>query len=117
MEARPIDAYSDLEQAGLIQRFEFTFELGWKVMKDFLEYNGITIDAPIGPRSVIKTAFSSTLIDDGQVWINMMNHRNRLSHEYSGSYTEEVLKAVKDHYLSALGSLHGTMIENLEKKE
>lgn len=116
MEERSLDDYSDLEKEGLLQRFEFSFELGWKTMKDLLEYNGIKIDVPIGPRSVIKTAFTTELIDDGQTWIDMMQHRNLLSHVYSGSRFEEILHAVQERYLAALGSLHETLKAKLDEE-
>ncbi|MEI8123442.1 MAG: HI0074 family nucleotidyltransferase substrate-binding subunit, partial [bacterium] len=53
-----------LEQEGVIQRFEYTFELAWKSMKDYLEENGVVI-APVTPRQVVKDAFTAKLIEDG----------------------------------------------------
>jgi nucleotidyltransferase substrate binding protein (TIGR01987 family) len=112
-ENRELDSFSDLECEGLIQRFEYTFELGWKVMKDFLEYNGVLIESPVSPRSVIKEAFSSGLISDGQVWIDMMLHRNQLSHMYDSVKAQAVLREVKDRYLGTLGTLHDLLMAKL----
>jgi nucleotidyltransferase substrate binding protein (TIGR01987 family) len=78
---RPLDDFSDLEQQGLVQRFEFSFELAWKTMKDFLESSGIQINL-VTPKAVIKEAFAAKIIDDGQIWIDMMLDRNLLSHTY-----------------------------------
>ena len=76
-----VEQLSDLEQEGIIKRFEYSYELAWKTMKDYLEENGVII-TPVTPRNVIKESFSAKLIDNGQVWIDMMLHRNLLAHTY-----------------------------------
>jgi nucleotidyltransferase substrate binding protein (TIGR01987 family) len=96
---------SQLEKEGTIQRFEIAFELAWKVMKDYLEENGLVVN-PATPRNIIKEAFAAKLVDDGQVWIDMMLHRNLLSHTYDIKVFEEVLQAVAQKYLPALDRLH-----------
>ena len=75
LEERGIDEFSDLELEGLIQRFEYTFELAWKTLKDYLEHRGVAL-AQITPASVIKAAFAAKVIEDGQAWIDMLKHRN-----------------------------------------
>jgi nucleotidyltransferase substrate binding protein (TIGR01987 family) len=100
-----LDALSQLEKEGTIQRFEIAFELAWKTMKDYLEENGLVVN-PATPRSVIKEAFAAKLLDDGQVWIDMMLHRNLLSHTYDIKVFEEVLQTVAKKYLPALDRLH-----------
>lgn len=105
LEERAIEQLSDLEQEGLIQRFEYSYELSWKTMKDYLEENGVVI-TPVTPRNVIKEAFAAGVIDDGQVWIDMMLHRNLLAHTYDFSKFKEVLAAVVKSYLAALSKLH-----------
>lgn len=96
---------SQLEKEGAIQRFEFAFELGWKTLKDYLEENGLVID-PVTPRNVIKEAFGAKLLDDAQVWIDMMLHRNLLSHTYDFKVFEAVLRAVEQRYYPAFDRLH-----------
>jgi len=98
-------ALSQLEKEGTIQRFEVAFELAWKTMKDYLEEDGLVVN-PATPRNVIKEAFAAKLLDDGQVWIDMMLHRNLLSHTYDIKVFEEVLQAVARRYLPALDRLH-----------
>lgn len=98
-------ALSQLEKEGTIQRFEVAFELAWKTMKDYLEEDGLVVN-PATPRNVIKEAFAAKLLDDGQVWIDMMLHRNLLSHTYDIKVFEEVLQAVAQRYLPALDRLH-----------
>ena len=96
---------SDLEKEGLIQRFEYSYELAWKTMKDYLEEHGTNIN-PVTPRNVIKEAFSANIITDGQLWVDMLLHSNLLSHTYDFSKFQEVLDAVVKRYLSAQEQLH-----------
>ncbi|MBM9538204.1 nucleotidyltransferase substrate binding protein [Desulfobulbus alkaliphilus] len=109
LETRPLEHFSDLEQEGIIQRFAYSYELAWKTMKDYLEENGVVI-TPVTPRNVIKEAFAAGIIENGQVWINMMLHRNLLAHTYDFSKFKEVLRAVDKEYLAALDALHDWFI-------
>ena len=79
----------------LIQAFEMVFELGWKVMKDNLEYNGITASSP---RSVIKEAFSNNMITDGQGWIEMMEARNKTLFIYDEEIAKSLCNNIINHY-------------------
>lgn len=102
-------SFSDLEREGLAQRFEFTFELAWKTLKDYLEDGGLVIE-PITPRNVIKEAFAAKLITDGQAWIDMMLDRNRLSHVYDETALVEVLQTLVSRYLPVLEALHNYLL-------
>ena len=62
---------------GTLQRYEFTFELAWKTLKDYLEYNGY-IDSLSSPRAIIQLAFQAKIIKNGNIWIQMMLDRNLL---------------------------------------
>jgi len=72
---------------GTIQRFEFTFELAWKLAKDILSYKGIEVDSP---RSCIKEAFQAGLFQNGEDWINMLEDRNKAAHVYDEETAEQV---------------------------
>lgn len=98
-------ALSALEQEGVIQRFEYTFELAWKTVKDFLEAGGLDI-SPLTPRQVLETAFAAKVIDDGQAWIEMLDHRNLLSHTYDFSVFGKAVEAIHARYLPAMEALH-----------
>jgi nucleotidyltransferase substrate binding protein (TIGR01987 family) len=102
---RGVDSLSQLEKEGAIQRFEVAFELAWKTLKDYLEANGIVVN-PVTPRNVIKEAFAAKFLDDAQVWIDMMLHRNLLSHTYDSAVFETVLQAVTERYFAAFDHLH-----------
>jgi nucleotidyltransferase substrate binding protein (TIGR01987 family) len=94
-----------LEKEGVIQRFEYSFELAWKTLKDFLEAGGVVI-SPVTPRQVLKEAFAAKLLADGQVWIDMLDHRNLLSHAYDATVFEEAVDAIAARYLPAMEKLH-----------
>lgn len=105
LEERGPDEFTDLELEGLIQRFEYTFELSWKTLKDYLEHSGIVL-APITPAAVIKAAFSAKVIEDGQTWIDMLKHRNLMSHTYDFARFKEAVAAIRTRYLSALNQIY-----------
>ncbi|NQX01033.1 nucleotidyltransferase substrate binding protein [bacterium] len=99
------DTLNQLEKEGVIQRFEFSFELAWKTLKDFMEQDGFVF-ATITPRQVLKDAFAAKILPDGQVWIDMLDHRNLLSHTYDLAKFEEAVKALHERYLGAFDQLH-----------
>ena len=98
------DKLSLLEKEGMLQRFEFTFELAWKVMKDYLENGGVIID-PLTPKNVIKQAFAAKIIDDGQLWIDILLSRNLMSHTYDFTKFEAISKDVEKKYLPVMRQL------------
>lgn len=95
---------SEIVIDGILHRFEFTFELAWKTMKDNLEYLGV-IAKTGSPREVIKSAFEYNLIEDGEEWINMMLSRNMLSHIYDEKQSREIYNKVKDKYAKMFSEL------------
>lgn len=106
---RGVDSLSQLEKEGAIQRFEIAFELAWKTLKDYLEENGIVVN-PATPRNVIKEAFAAKLLEDAQVWIDMMLHRNLLSHTYDIEVFEAVLRTVMEKYFPSFARLHDFLL-------
>jgi len=101
-----------LEKEGIVQRFEIALELAWKTLKDYLEQQGLVI-APITPRNVIKEAFAAKILRDGQVWIDMLNHRNLLSHTYDREVFENAVAAVDRRYLAAIEELHDWLLQRM----
>jgi len=96
---------TDLEKQGMIQGFEFTFELAWNVMKDYLEEQGIT--GIIGSKNAIRHAFNKGLIEDGEVWMDMVKDRNLASHVYDEETAEGLFAAIKNIYYSEFNKLEG----------
>ena len=88
-----------LNHMALIQSFEVCFELAWKVLKDYLNSNGINVYLP---KEVIKEAFSAEVIKDGQIWIDMLNARNSTSHEYNLDKIQAIISSISDVYFDEL---------------
>lgn len=93
--------FSELEKEGIVQRFEYTFELAWKTLKDYIEYNGIIIEETT-PRRVIKKAFETNIIKDGDLWIKMLVQRNLLSHTYNQETFDLSIDLIKNDYINLL---------------
>ncbi len=85
---KAFDKENQLSHMALIQSFEVCFELAWKVLKDYLYLNGLDIRLP---KQVIKEAFSTNVIENGQIWIDMLNARNTTSHEYNMDKIDNLL--------------------------
>ncbi|MBF0621468.1 MAG: nucleotidyltransferase substrate binding protein [Magnetococcales bacterium] len=115
VQERGLDTLSQLEKEGAVQRFSIAFELAWKTLKDYLEEQGILIQ-PVSPRQIIKQAFQAQILDDAQIWIDMMLHRNLLSHTYNNATFETVLQAVVDRYFDAFVILHAFFLERIDNE-
>ncbi len=98
MEGRPL---SDLEKAGIIQRFEICWELGWKSLRDYLAHSGQPLDIP-SPANVIRAAFAINLINDGDAWFEAMQARNRMAHEYDCAAFAQTVIDIRTKYLPLL---------------
>jgi len=94
---------SDLEQQGLIQVFEFTHELAWNTLKDFLEARGAT--GLYGSRDVTREAFAKGLISDGNEWMAMIAARNRSSHTYNEKTADEIATAILSSFVPHFSAL------------
>jgi nucleotidyltransferase substrate binding protein (TIGR01987 family) len=94
---------SDLEAEGMIQRFEYTFELAWKTAKDYLESQGVSVAYP---REVIKAAVQSELIrSQGDIWMEMLERRDEAAHTYDRERFESICSAIRTRFLPAIAGL------------
>lgn len=109
-DANADDMYLD----ATIQRFEFCFELAWKLMKAVLEYDGIEVNSP---RSCIRESWKQGLIPDAQEWLEMMEKRNLSSHTYDENAAREIYREVKGRYVVLLEECGHTMSDWLHKEE
>jgi len=98
-------------QIALIKAFEMTFELSWKTLKDFLNYNGIDVKLP---REIIKQAFANDIIIDGQMWINMLEDRNLMSHTYDQERAQLAIQHICHGYIAGLAQLQTYLLERLD---
>ncbi|HBW37009.1 nucleotidyltransferase substrate binding protein [Desulfosporosinus sp. BICA1-9] len=94
------------EKQGLIQCFEYTFELAWKTMKDYLEEQGFNIKSP---RMAIQTGFQIELLQDGHVWIDALEKRNLMAHTYNENLTIEAERLIRTAYYGMLQELFSTL--------
>jgi nucleotidyltransferase substrate binding protein (TIGR01987 family) len=106
-DACSLTKYSKLERSGLIQTFEFTFELLWKTLQDLLVSQGyVGIN---GPRPVLEKAFQDGWITQGDEWIKMMISRNLTSHSYNEKTAEEIAKHIKTLYFPLIRNVLETL--------
>ncbi|MGE4170241.1 MAG: nucleotidyltransferase substrate binding protein [Candidatus Margulisiibacteriota bacterium] len=91
-----LETPSDLEKEGIIQRFEYTYELAWKTLQDLLESKGYSDIR--GPRPVIEQAFSDGYLEDGEGWMAMLKHRNDTVHTYNQSRADDVYTHIRTAY-------------------
>ena len=102
---------TELEQQGLIQAFEFTHELAWKVLKDFLVHQGFSDIT--GSRDATRAAFSIGLIEDGHGWMAMIRSRNETSHTCNRNTAEEIVTRILQTYYS----LFISFLDEMKKRE
>jgi nucleotidyltransferase substrate binding protein (TIGR01987 family) len=96
-----------LERAGIIQMFEFTSELAWNTLRDFLQNQGI--NDITGSRDAIRKAFKHGIIEDGTNWMKMLESRNLTSHIYDEKVAESILQDVKNIYHQLFKELQDTL--------
>ena len=98
---------TELERAGIIQFFEMTFELAWKVLKDYLESEGYMVKSP---RETVKQAFQIGLIDNGHIWIDALSNRNLTTHTYDEKLATKMTSEILNAYLPELDKLYNTQM-------
>lgn len=101
---------SELEKAGIIQFFKMTFELAWKVLKDYLESQGYIVKSP---RETIKQAFQIGLLDNGHVWIDALANRNLTIHTYDEKLADKMSKEIIELYFPELKKMYDRLLEEL----
>ncbi len=101
-----VKSYSNLELAGLVQTFQFTFELSWKTLKDLLFYEGYAVDSP---REVLRQSFSMGIVPDVDRWLQALESRNRLTRTYNPKTASEAQKLIKTVYWPMLTQLMETL--------
>ena len=105
---RPIE--TELERAGIIQFFEVTFELSWKLMKDYLEAQGFQVKSP---RETIKQAYQSGLIDNGHVWIDALTDRNLTVHTYDEELAKKIIEDIVYVYYPELRKFYEKLVKEI----
>ncbi len=103
------EVLAEIIKEGLIQRFEYTYEMAWNVMKDYALYQGNSELA--GSRDAIRYAFSTNLIKDGEMWMDMMKSRIKTSHTYNEETANEIYLKIINEYYDAFNEFEKIMEE------
>ena len=99
---------TDLERAGLIQLFERTFELAWKVLKDYVEAEGYIVKSP---RQTLKQAYQMEIIEDGHTWLDALSDRNLTAHTYDEAVAEKLVKNIRNRYFPLLEKMYVKLLK------
>jgi nucleotidyltransferase substrate binding protein (TIGR01987 family) len=105
---------SKLEKQGLIQAFEYTHELAWNTLKDFLEDRGA--QKMFGSKDATREAFKAGLIENGQAWMNMIDSRNQTTHTYDEAAVATIITAITQHYFAEFEKFR-LQFNSLKEKE
>jgi nucleotidyltransferase substrate binding protein (TIGR01987 family) len=105
---------SKLEEQGLIQSFEYTHELAWNTLKDFLESRGAR--NLYGSKDVTREAFKRGLIENGEAWMDMIENRNLTSHTYDEAVASQIISAILNVYFTEFESLQ-IKLDKLKQEE
>ena len=98
---------SDLEKQGLIQGFEYTHELAWNVLKDYLQFEGIS--GIVGSRGAVREAYRRELIPNGDIWMDMIEKRNLSSHTYDTETANTLSREIIESFYPCFVALKGTL--------
>lgn len=115
MEIKEARELTQLEKEGVIQRFEYTWELAWKLIKDYLEHEGVILDN-ITPTSVIRAALEAKIIGHGEQWMEALDARNKISHTYNLKKFEAVIQDVQASYLKLFEDVYLDMMHRRDAR-
>lgn len=102
---------NEMIKEGLIQRFEYTHELAWNVMKDYAEFQGNPNIG--GSRDATREALQLKIIDDGEIWMDMIKSRNKTSHTYNEATANEIYGKILSEYFPAFSKFKNLMQQKL----
>ena len=109
-DAKPDD---ELIVIALIKAYEFSFQLSWKTLKDLLAWNGLDVKLP---REVLKQAFATGLLENGQLWIDMLEQRNLMAHTYDQARAQQAAALICERYWPELQGLHNSLQERVRQE-
>ena len=105
---------SELEEQGIIQAFEFTHELAWNVLKDFLEEQGVR--GLYGSKDSSREAFKRGLIENGDTWMGMIQSRNLTSHTYNRNIAQKIVQTILENYYMEFGRLLAGLTSKIDQE-
>lgn len=98
--------------SGIIDKFSIQFELGWKLLKELLSYEGIAVSATGSPRSIIKEAYAAYPFFDGELWLDMLRDRNDMAHIYDGAAAQRLVGRILKEYIPQFVKLDENLREH-----
>jgi nucleotidyltransferase substrate binding protein (TIGR01987 family) len=103
--AKEQDLANEFIQAGVIDKFSLQFELGWKLLKDLLRYEGVASAATGSPREILKAAYRYFTFIDDQIWLRMLTDRNTMAHIYDSGAARRLVTTIIEEYIPAFDDL------------
>lgn len=103
--AKEQDLANEFIQAGVIDKFSLQFELGWKLLKDLLRYEGVASAATGSPREILKAAYRYFTFIDDQIWLRMLTDRNTMAHIYDSGAARRLVTTIIEEYIPAFTDL------------
>ena len=103
---------NDIYQDALIKRFEFTFELAWKTLREFMIDQGYSLEI-LSPKGVISFAWREEIIQNEELWLNMLNARNITAHDYGRELSADIAEDISNRYCKVLTALKKYIADNL----
>lgn len=107
---------NQLEKEGVIQRFEYSWELAWKTLKDYLHAEGVVLDK-ITPASVIRAGFEAKIINNGELWMQALDARNKMAHSYDLKVFEQIILKIEQEYFTLLDDLYHYLLNIVIENE
>lgn len=105
---------NQFERDSLIKRFEFSYEMAWKLMMSYEKENGIT--EVLGSKDVIRKAFKMSLVSNGEAWLEMIDTRNKTSHLYDEEMVTDVMDEIVYTYYPLLVELRDVMVKMTDEE-
>lgn len=101
----------EIIQMALIQAFEFTFEIAWKTMKDYLEHEGY--DGLGNNKQAVRVTFQAGLIAEPEAWMMAIAKRNMISHVYNAVILQEIIDFIQEEFYPLVNLLHAELAQKL----
>lgn len=98
--------------SGIIDKFSIQFELGWKVLKELLAYEGSKASVTGSPRGIIKEAYAVYSFFDGELWLDMLKDRNDMAHIYDGSAARDLVERILEVYIPQFQKLEAELMQH-----
>ena len=109
--AKEQDLENEFVISGIIDKFFLQFELGWKVLKELLCFEGVATAKNGSPREIIKEAYKYYACIEEEIWLSMLAQRNNMAHLYDGAAAKELMQKILAEYIPAFRKLEKSILE------